>query len=468
MSESQDPNSPTMPAAATWRDSPLWNYQRLIGDEHLSPQRAEARRIDHEIAQGRLVVSMAYRDRHGLLRQCAHHEPSGDDVHLEGEGDRRYVEAWFIDDLEAECNFRNLIIADREGLSDREARRLFLADPYQTPTRPHVDLSTFSGALADRLDGTWEVLRDSEFADSPNRAMVTGTLWDDALVEGVLQDVVQREAALLVGPGDEALLILARPRHPDQVLVAALAPPGVDGVIRSDHVPRGIAVSSDPARAAAAVSQRLLPRYHACLDQVRMPVLGHAHREAARALADWDAVSGSLTDDQGFPIDGSAYGARQAERDMRAWDAFEAFLVHGPTALHTARTTLDRLTPPPETASRWHHDLRALNDAVREGIQIRDKWATRLSGVADDAGRQRALEARAAEGWSAVDAFIRHGPVLRDIALAQRDPMTGETRRIVAARAHSTAAVISPHRAPRADAPFPLPPAAPQNPRRQR
>nr|WP_246144476.1 hypothetical protein [Actinacidiphila oryziradicis] len=65
---------------------------------------------------------------------------------------------------------------------------------------------------------------------SPARTEMLDKLWDYGHVEWALLDYVHREAALLVGPVDELLIALARPPHPRQFLVAAIAPPGTDGV----------------------------------------------------------------------------------------------------------------------------------------------------------------------------------------------------------------------------------------------
>ncbi|MEV0691252.1 hypothetical protein [Streptomyces sp. NPDC050388] len=64
--------------------------------------------------------------------------------------------------------------------------------------------------------------------------------------------------------------MLERPRHPHQYLVAPLRP----AEFRPHHFrgadePNGIAVPDDPARAAAAVSRRVLPRLQIALAAVR-------------------------------------------------------------------------------------------------------------------------------------------------------------------------------------------------------
>ncbi|MFI0942767.1 hypothetical protein [Streptomyces sp. NPDC021020] len=297
-------------------------------------------------------------------------------------------------------------------------------------------------------------------------------LWDNGPATNTLQWFTPDEAALLDGPGGEHLVVLARPQRPGQFLVAALAPPGIDGPLRTGHRPNGISVSGEPARAAADIERRLLPRYGKAVETVRTPALHAAHQRAREALADWDAVSDSLCDEQGFPLDDDAYGIRQAQRDADAWAPFETFLHHGAAALDHAGTLLPTLPVPAATAGRWRYELRALKDALAEGTHIRDLWESRLIAIVarrDDPNRWRvfndALDDRNAEGWSAVDVFIEHAPVLQVIENAARRHTAADTARVNAARARSTTAVPEPTPSPRLRPPEPpSPPSGPPNP----
>jgi hypothetical protein len=227
--------------------------------------------------------------------------------------------------------------------------------------------------------------------------------------------------------------------------VAALAPPGIDGSLRADHTPRGIAVSGDPVRAAADVDRRLLPRYRQAVEAVRVPALGEAHRLAQQALDDWDAVSDSLCDAAGIPLDEDAYGVRQVRRDAEAWEPFETFLFHGPAAIGHAEAALTALPLPASTAARWEYRLRSLAAALAEGTSIRDEWESRLAAVLDQqVGPDRwvtfneGLAERNAEGWYAVTVFMDHAPVLQAIADAEQERAELAAVRVAAARARST------------------------------
>jgi hypothetical protein len=271
-----------------------------------------------------------------------------------------------------------------------------------------------------------------------------------------VQNFPHREAALLIGPDHDRLMVLARPLRPGRFLVAALAPPGVSGALHLHHAPHGIAVPGDPARAAAAIERRLLPRYRQAVDTVRGPALDEAQLLAQEALDSWDAVSDSLCDEHGVPFDEDAYGARQVQRDAEAWRPFETFLFHGPQAIQDAQAALTSLTLPAATANRWSRQLRELGSALAEGTRIRDDWNCYLADILEyrtDPGRWRAfnsaLETRNAEAWHAITNFIDLAPVLAAIREAEQRQAQGETvgeARTTAAQAGNVTAPPPPTR----------------------
>jgi hypothetical protein len=305
---------------------------------------------------------------------------------------------------------------------------------------------------------------------------VRDRLWDHGHTAWTLRRFVPAEAALLNGPGGTRLVVLARPQRPRQFLVAALAPPGVHGALLADHTANGIAVPGSPVRAAAAVERRLLPRYRQAVETVRGPSLREAHRLAQKALDDWDAVSDSLCDGQGLPLDEDAYGIRQARRDADAWQNFETFLFHGPAAIDHAKSVLTALPLPAATTNRWNYQLRALTDALTEGTRIRDEWETRLAAVLDQqVGPDRwlafedTLAERNAESWHAMTVFMDHEPVLHAITDVERQHAELAAARIAAATARSTTKVPGPGSrlpTPEMPPPTPPPPAQPHAPGR--
>ncbi|MEE4543619.1 hypothetical protein V2S66_16765 [Streptomyces sp. V4-01] len=351
--------------------------------------------------------------------------------------------------------------------------------PLRHPAPSRYDpsgLRAFSDGLARRLPGSWSAVTEDYFAYSPAHADVMDRLWDTGPVEWALQDFVHDEAALLNGPGGENFVVLARPLHRGQFLVAALAPPGIDGVLRPIHTPHGIAVPGDPVRAAADVERRLLPRYRHAVEAARLPALREAHRLAEQALADWDAVSDSLCDASGMPLDEDAYGIRQAQRDAEAWQPFETFLFHGPGAIDHAKAALPELPLPASTADRWSYQPCSLTAALTEGMAIRDEWESRLTAVLDQrTGPDRwvafndTLAERNAEGWHAMTVFMDHAPVLHAIADVERERAEFAAVRVAAARARSTTTVPrsgSRLPTPAPSSPPPGPPARPHTPGR--
>ncbi|MGW7298585.1 hypothetical protein [Streptomyces sp. NPDC054829] len=139
-------------------------------------------------------------------------------------------------------------------------------------TSPRTDLAAFAVGLAARLPGTWtsQYQRHAQYADQFPR---TQQLWDTGHVDYVVSQYVLTHDAVLHGPADQRLYVADRPRYPHQFVVAPLAPASMH--IKPHHFaeveePNGIAVPKDPARAAARIARRLLPRYeqalHAVLD----------------------------------------------------------------------------------------------------------------------------------------------------------------------------------------------------------
>ncbi|MFD4611962.1 hypothetical protein ACFWOT_28605 [Streptomyces sp. NPDC058440] len=135
---------------------------------------------------------------------------------------------------------------------------------------PRTDLSAFAAGLAVRLPGTWtsEYQRHAQYADQLPR---TVKLWDNGHVDYIVSQYVLTHGAVLHGPAGQQLYVADRPRYPHQFVVAPLIPAGTH--IKLHHFagvaePNGIAVPKDPARAAAQVARRVLPRYEQALHTV--------------------------------------------------------------------------------------------------------------------------------------------------------------------------------------------------------
>ncbi|WP_326613525.1 hypothetical protein OG949_35160 [Streptomyces scopuliridis] len=147
-------------------------------------------------------------------------------------------------------------------------------------THRPTDLSSFAAALAGRLPGPW-ISHYHQHSVYSEQFALGHTVWDLGHVHWAVSEFVLRHDAELSGPHGQRLYVIERPLKPGQFLVAPLQPrialQHFDGV----DEPNGIAVPGDPARAAAAVARRLLPRYQHALAVVRR----QAGPPAARAVS---------------------------------------------------------------------------------------------------------------------------------------------------------------------------------------
>ncbi|MFZ3548824.1 hypothetical protein ACODT3_25065 [Streptomyces sp. 4.24] len=134
---------------------------------------------------------------------------------------------------------------------------------------PRTDLAAFTHALAARLPGNpWSTTyaRHGEYSD---QIRTTAELWDIGAVGYAATNFVLNHEAVLTRADGARLLVFDRPRYRHQFMVGALQPDAHHDAFHLVAEPNGITVPADPARAAAQVARRLLPRYEAALRQVR-------------------------------------------------------------------------------------------------------------------------------------------------------------------------------------------------------
>lgn len=144
---------------------------------------------------------------------------------------------------------------------------------------------------------------------------------------------------------------------------------------------------------------------------------------ANNALSAWDALSDSLCDEHGWPLDDDVYGQRRAELDRTVWDAFRTFLVHGPTLLEQAHRALRHLTGPPEQDAQYA--LSRLRSSLIKGVIVHAEAQHVLAEFRDAGGTvtdadayARALETRNSDGWHAAYEWMLHGETLVALAAA--------------------------------------------------
>ncbi|AQU70185.1 hypothetical protein [Streptomyces niveus] len=131
-----------------------------------------------------------------------------------------------------------------------------------------MELRGFAAALAVRLPGTW-TSHYHQHAAYPEQFALGNRVWDLGHVHWAVTQFVLRHDAELNGSHGQRLYVIERPLKPGQFLVTPLQPSVEIDYFDDVDEPSGIAVPGDPARAAAAVARRLLPRYQHALAAVR-------------------------------------------------------------------------------------------------------------------------------------------------------------------------------------------------------
>ncbi|MGW1015466.1 hypothetical protein [Streptomyces niveus] len=135
-------------------------------------------------------------------------------------------------------------------------------------TNRPTDLPGFAAALAVRLPGTW-TSHYHQHATYRDQFALGNRVWDLGHVHWAVTQFVLRHDAELNGSHGQRLYIIERPLKRGQFLVAPVQPRNQLRHFDDVDEPNGIAVPGDPARAAAAVTRRLLLRYQHALAAVR-------------------------------------------------------------------------------------------------------------------------------------------------------------------------------------------------------
>ncbi|WP_125521647.1 hypothetical protein [Streptomyces sp. WAC 06783] len=136
--------------------------------------------------------------------------------------------------------------------------------------QPRTDLSRFASRLAYHLPGDWHY-RYRRHSAYPEQFRHGQQVWGYGPALQAIHEFVLEHEVVMGGPDGQRLYIIDRPLRRDQFLVAPLIPAANCGSDPFDEVagPNGIAVPADGARAAAAVSRRLLPHYRDALSVLR-------------------------------------------------------------------------------------------------------------------------------------------------------------------------------------------------------
>ncbi|WP_159401321.1 hypothetical protein [Streptomyces maremycinicus] len=285
-----------------------------------------------------------------------------------------------------------------------------------------ADLVAFAEGLAARLPGSWAIVAQEHAAYS-DQFPLAQRVWDLGHVHWAFDQFALSRDAVLTSDAGRELVVVDRPRRKREFLVAALQPNGSDVADRV-KAPNGIVVDADPARAASAVTDRLLPRYEAAVREARVEQVVMAVDAGERALAEWDAISDSLCDADHWPLD-ERYGLRQQQRDAEMWALFAPFLDHGPALVAHAEETLPLLDPEDRADGRWPYRLRVLREALEGGARVQADFEAVTGALLPDRPRAEAALAKAvvernAEGWHYSLTWMENSGALVEMARAER------------------------------------------------
>ncbi|GAA2535336.1 hypothetical protein GCM10010398_21680 [Streptomyces fimbriatus] len=191
-----------------------------------------------------------------------------------------------------------------------------------------------------------------------------------------------------------------------------------------------------------------------------LPALASAAAGINEASDAWDAVSDSLCDADGWPLDEDAYADGKVRRDAEAWKHAEVFLDHGPEVLAGVRAAADG---PDYVEGPISDDLRRLcgiDTTLDRASQLRREW-DQIMALMDSSQpgslqlyQERAEEHRNTEGWHYAHELSYQGPALvradeylADRADAER-PSQAERARVALTRSAPGARDVPPTSSP--------------------
>ncbi|GAB3177250.1 hypothetical protein GCM10027162_26780 [Streptomyces incanus] len=174
----------------------------------------------------------------------------------------------------------------------------------------------------------------------------------------------------------------------------------------------------------------------------------------------WDAVSDSLCDADGWPLDEDVYADGKVKRDAEAWKHAEVFLDHGPEVLAGVRATADGPDYVEGPISDDLRRLRGLDTTLVRASRLRQEW-DQIMALMDGSQpgslqlyQERAEEHRNTEGWHYAHelsyqgpALVRAGEYLADRADAER-PSQAERARVALTRSAPGAHGVPPASSP--------------------
>ncbi|WP_239475406.1 hypothetical protein [Streptomyces sp. CS131] len=188
-----------------------------------------------------------------------------------------------------------------------------------------------------------------------------------------------------------------------------------------------------------------------------LPALALAAAGINEACDAWDAVSDSLCDADGWPLDDKVYGDGKVKRDAEAWKHAEVFLDHGPEVLAGVRAAADGPDYVEGPISDDLRQIRGIDTILFRAEELRHEWDGVMALMDGSQPRvlhlyqERAEEHRNTEGWhysyeldSKGPALVRVGEYLAHRADTERPAQTERARVALARSTHNTPAVSAP------------------------
>ncbi|WP_208117071.1 hypothetical protein [Streptomyces sp. NBC_00582] len=181
--------------------------------------------------------------------------------------------------------------------------------------------------------------------------------------------------------------------------------------------------------------------------QERVYALASAADGIRQASDQWDAVSDSYCDEDGWPVDETGYADGKVARDAAAWEHVETFLAHGPEVLASVRAAAEPADYVDGPISADLLRLRGIDSVLERAGEIRREWDQVIALMegsmpgSRELYEERAREIRNSEGWHYADELSYSGAALARAAdhLADRigDGQSAHTARVQAALTRS-------------------------------
>ncbi|MEV5847719.1 hypothetical protein AB0M32_37730 [Streptomyces sp. NPDC051985] len=181
--------------------------------------------------------------------------------------------------------------------------------------------------------------------------------------------------------------------------------------------------------------------------RARVQALASAASGIRQASDQWDAVSDSYCDEDGWPVDETGYADGKVARDAAAWEHVETFLAHGPEVLASVRAATQPADYLDGPISADLLRLRGIDSVLERAGEIRHEWDQVIALMegsmpgSRELYEERAREIRNSEGWHYADELSYSGAALARAAdhLTDRigDDQSAHTGRVQAALARS-------------------------------